>query len=166
MNPRESYFYGEVGAVNYDIGKSSAGLQSRLGYQSKHIVGAEIESSFGVLNRKHQASTGGGATIQDLGVESSMAGFAVARMAVNPTFSALARIGYHSTKEKIYTPGFCGITSCTVGFEDTRKSDGLAIGAGVEGEFSPNNVVRMDVTGYDLSGGYNTAVSLGYQRKF
>lgn len=99
MSKQKAYTYGEVGVVNQDAGKELGGVQTRLGFQSASIIGAEIEGSLGVLDKKKL-------NVEDLavgetkmvGVDRSVAGFAVARVPMASGVKALARIGVHNSK--------------------------------------------------------------------
>ncbi|MGB0908090.1 MAG: hypothetical protein ACPGVT_11400, partial [Maricaulaceae bacterium] len=99
MARKMPYTYGDIGVVNNDFGKKLGGVQARLGYQTAGVLGAEIEGSLGVVNKKNIDLT-----TLDVGeskltnVKSSVAGFAVARFDAAPGVKLIARAGMHSSK--------------------------------------------------------------------
>lgn len=162
----QSYTYGTIGAVWYDVDQPFAGLQGRLGYQSASIIGGEIEGSIGVIGETSpfNQDIGGGTILSGErkdGVEYSVAAFATARLPFSHNLSGHARLGYHSTKS------FADVNFDNLPNQDTTLTrDGIAYGAGLQFEMTPVDAVRVDYTRYDDDIDGNDAVSLAYLRRF
>lgn len=190
MQKEKAYTYGEIGAVNYDAGKRFGGVQTRIGYQSANIIGAELEGSLGIIKDKN-------VNVNDLswgekkmtGIDHSIAGFATARLPVTDRVKVMARVGYHSTKAT-YIQNCAKVADVpvnqeqqaifvqlsdreqinTVGCENSDGTSvtksGVAFGGGLEAALTPVDSIRADVTAYDMGDKFRKAVSVGYLRKF
>lgn len=165
MAPKQKYMYGTLGAVWYDIDEAYAGVQGRVGYQSRSIFGAEAEASIGVIGEKspfNQANPPGPNLVGEFNdsVDYSLAGFAVARMPISPNISAHARVGYHTTQ-------FSNDVSINGAEQKTSTTlDGIAYGAGMEFGLTPVDAIRADYTRYDNDVSGMNSVSLAYLRRF
>lgn len=146
--------YIAAGTVMYD-NNDLIGIQGTVGYNFAKYFGVEGVFSTGIVSAEDAAST------VSVGVDSSIAGFAVARMS-SDEFSFYLKAGYHSTK-------FGG----TVGNATTAITlDGIAGGLGADWFFSENSGVRFEAVSYDAKDlgvfGLNgmTVISLSYIHKF
>ncbi len=154
----QPYYYGNLGVVSYDTDSDLLGLQSRVGYQSNNIWGAEVEGSIGLDDD----------TVNDLvnletstvDVDYSVGAFALARLPLGERFSVHARGGYHATK--ISTD----VDDGTIITEFSNEFDGFAYGAGAEFNVTPKDALRLDYTRYEGEGSDLDSISLGYARKF
>lgn len=163
--PKQDYMYGTLGAVWYDIDEAYAGIQGRVGYQSRSIFGAEAEASIGVIGEKSpfdQANPPGPDLVGEFNdsVDYSLAGFAVARLPISPNISAHARAGYHTTQFS---------NDVTINGTEQKNSttlDGIAYGAGMEFALTPVDAIRADYTRYDNDVSGMNSVSLAYLRRF
>lgn len=152
----QGYKYGTLGVVAYDVDSDIYGIQGRLGYQSAHFIGAEVEGSFGVIDDKETI----GATEVKAGVDYSVAAFGRAVLPLGERFNVFARGGYHAT-------GIRGSVSDAVStVKVTDSTDGFAYGAGAEWAVNPRDSIRLDYTRYDLGPGETDSVAVSYARKF
>jgi hypothetical protein len=135
-------YYGNIGAVMYDVDDEVFGLVGRLGVQ-KEWYGAEVEGSVGVIDE----DIGG----VDLGVDYSLAAFGVGRLPVGERFNALARIGYAGD----------GVTVSA-----NEDFDGIAYGAGLEYDLNAVSGLRFDYTRYDLGEATSDTLAATYLRRF
>ncbi|MGB0908091.1 MAG: outer membrane beta-barrel protein [Maricaulaceae bacterium] len=187
MGRKVPYKYGSLGAVAYDVGNDFGGLQTRLGYQTSGILGAEVEGSLGFVNNKRLRRTLAQDGNIDYGVKSSLGAFAVGRVEFSRKTDLLARVGYHTSNLKVGSyaaqpddnaapcdpsAGPCPVLPIiTQDFFDpietsSRSQGGIAFGAGVESKINPTDILRADITAYDMGTAYHTALSLGYLRRF
>jgi len=140
-----SYAYGTLGGVNYDLGEDIYGIQGRLGYQFNRFLGAEVEGSIGVVDDTDLLTVAGGATFdQEVEIDTSIAGFGVIRYPLFGRLSGLSRVGYHSTDVGIELTDAAGVET-----ETDFNTDGFAYGTGLEYAFDPKTSVRVDYTIYD-----------------
>lgn len=159
-----SYIYGNLGGIAYDAGDDAFGVVGRLGYQSPHYLGGEVEGSVGVSDSKTVVGTD---TIKG-GVDYSVAAFALARLPLGDRFAVHARGGYHVTKIGAELDDGTTVTSGSESF------DGFAYGAGAEFNMSPKSSIRVDYTRYELDAQTinsfdatsTDSVSLAFARKF
>lgn len=157
---RQAYTYGTLGATMYDVESELFGVQGRLGWQSKSFFGAEIEGSFGLTDDDATVEFGGVPLTSEIGVDTQIAGFGVARFPVSDRFNILGRVGYHRTE-------FSGEVTDGVTVADLDFStDGIAYGLGAEYALGRKTSIRADYTRYDLDGEDADAVSLAIARKF
>lgn len=146
-------YYGNIGAVMYDVDDEIFGLIGRLGVQ-KDWYGAELEASVGIIDE----DIGGGV---DAGVDSSFAAFAVGRLPVGQRFEALARLGYHTTQVGVMADN----NGTTVSASD--DFDGFAYGAGLEYDIDGVNGLRFDYTRYNLADDVTSdSLAATYMRRF
>lgn len=157
---REAYTYGSLGAVMYDVDSELFGVQGRLGWQSKSFFGAEIEGSLGVTDDDATVDFGGVPLTAELGIDTQIAGFGVARFPLNDRLNILGRVGYHNTEFSGEVTD--GVTTADLDF----STDGIAYGAGVEYAIGKRTSLRADYTIYDFDGPDADAVSLAIARKF
>jgi len=159
-----SYIYGNLGGIAYDVGDDGFGVVGRLGYQSPYYVGGEVEGTYGVSDSE---TVNGTDTITG-GVDYSVAAFALARLPLGERFAVHARGGYHVTKIGAELGDGTTVTSGSESF------DGFAYGAGAEFNMSPKTSIRVDYTRYELDAqtinSFDAAstdtVSLAVARKF
>jgi len=157
-----SYAYGTLGGVNYELGEDIYGIQGRLGYQFNRFLGAEVEGSFGVVDDTDPLTLAGGAIVdQELEIDTSIAGFGVIRYPLFGRLSGLSRIGYHSTDVGVELTDAAGVE-----VEDNFNTDGFAYGTGLEYAFDPRTSVRVDYTVYDFDGPDADTLSVAVSRKF
>ena len=151
------YVYGELGGIAYDIGEDFYGIQGRVGYQTKSVLGVEAEGSFGVIGEDVTDVATGIEVETD--VNYSAAAFLRARFPVGDRFAIMPRVGYHVTE--------VGAEAGGVSVDD--DFDGIAYGAGAEYAIAPRSAIRADYTRYDggsdVSGSLE-AVSLGWVQRF
>ena len=146
--------YVGVGAVMYDS-NDIIGVQGTAGYNFAKYFGVEAVVSTGVVDEDVE---GTGVTV---GVDSSFAGFGVARIS-SDQFSFFVKAGYHSTKFNATAGGFTGDLSI----------DGIAGGIGADWFFNEHSGVRLEAVSYDTKDlnvqGVNgmTLMSLSYIYKF
>ena len=146
-------YYGNVGAIMYDVDDEIFGLVGRLGVQ-KDWYGAELEGSVGVIDE----DLGGGV---DAGVDYSVAAFAVGRLPISNRLDALARIGYHSTQIGVMADAGGTTVSASDDF------DGAAYGAGLEYELDGVSGLRFDYTRYNLANDITSySLATTYLRRF
>jgi len=159
---KQSYFYGSLGAVLYDVDSDLYGVQARAGWQSNTVFGVEAEGSLGFTDDDDAAFVDFGAGPQEASfeVDNQVAGFAVARVPVAQQFNLLGRLGYHHTELSAETV-VAGVEA-----ETDFSTDGIAYGVGAEYAFSPLTSARVDYTRYDFDGSDFDAVSLAISRKF
>ena len=151
-------FYGNLGAVMYDVSDEVFGVVARAGLE-RGILGAELEGSVGITNESE--------TIGDMrvsgGIDHSLGIFGVARHAFTPKWSALGRVGYHSTRVNAKTRNVNGGASMS----GSASFDGIAYGAGVEYNLDKVNGLRLDYTRYDYDDVATAdSVSATYLRRF
>lgn len=157
---KNSYFYGSLGAVLYDVDDDLYGIQARAGWQSESIFGVEAEGSLGLTDDNVVVDFGAGPVPASFEIDNQIAAFAVARVPVGSQFNILGRYGYHNTE-------FSSETNIAgTAFEDDFSLDGIAYGVGAEYAFSPKTSARIDYTRYDFEGPDAEAVSLAISRKF
>jgi len=157
---KDSYFYGSLGAVQYDVDSDLYGAQARLGWQSKSIFGAEVEGSLGFTDDDTLTDFGSGLVPATFEVDNQVAAFTLARLPLSSQLNLIGRYGYHHTS--LSTEAVVAGTE----FEDKYKRDGIAYGVGAEYAFSPRTSVRADYTRYDFDGADTDAVSLAVSQKF
>ena len=146
-------YYGNIGGIMYDVDDELFGVVGRLGVQKKWY-GAEIEGSFGVVDEDISDDA-------SVGVDHSLAAFAVGRMPLTRRLKALGRIGYHTTQVGI----MADVDDSTVSVSD--DFDGLAYGAGLEYDIDGVNGVRLDYTRYDLGDDLiSDSLAATYLRRF
>jgi len=159
-----SYIYGNLGGIAYDAGDDAFGIVGRLGYQSQHYLGGEVEGTIGVSDSTTVIGTD---TVKG-GVDYSVAAFALARLPLGDRFAVHARGGYHVTKIGAELDNGTTVVSGSESF------DGFAYGAGAEFNMSPKSSIRVDYTRYELDAQTlnsfdatsNDSVSLAFARKF
>lgn len=158
---RQSYTYGSLGAVLYDVDSELFGAQARLGWQSASIFGAEVEGSLGVTDDGSFEDFGTGALLPATSqIDNQVAAFALTRLPVTDKFNLLSRVGYHNTE-------FSAEADTPTGpIESDFSTDGLAFGVGAEYAFGPRTSLRADYTRYDFDGADSDAISLAVSRKF
>lgn len=157
---RQAYTYGTLGATLYDVDSDLYGVQGRLGWQSKSFFGAEVEGSYGFNQDDASVDFGTGLVAAESGVETQIAGFAVARAPVSDRLNILGRVGYHNTEfEAEFDDG-------TTVLEQEFSTDGIAYGVGAEYALSHKTSLRADYTRYDFDGAEADALSLAVKRKF
>ncbi len=154
---RQSYKYGEFGATVYDVDSDLFGALGRVGYQSKSVLGAELEATLGATSTTRDTGT----LHQSLKVKYSLAGFGVARVPVSEKINVLARAGYHKTELR---HDFSG-TNIKAG-TNIYSTDGLAFGLGAEYAMSPRTSLRGDYTVHDYDGSSVDSFALAVSRKF
>ena len=130
-------YYSNIGAVMYDVDDEIFGLIGRLGVQ-KSWYGAEVEGSVGIIDEELTDNI-------DVGIDHSLAAFAVGRVPVGKNFGALARVGYHTTQVGAMLEGTEQNISASEDF------DGIAYGAGLEYNINPVSGLRLDYTRYELA---------------
>jgi len=157
---RQAYTYGTLGATNYDVDSDLYGIQGRLGWQSKSIFGAEVEGSIGFDEDDATVDFGTGPVSVEVGINTQIAGFAVARVPVSKRFNILGRVGYHNTDIE------GELDDGTTVIEEDFSVDGIAYGVGAEYALSPRTALRADYTVYDFDGEDADAISLAVKRKF
>ncbi len=156
--PQESYFYGNLGVVSYDLDNDLIGLQTRVGYQSANLWGVEVEGSMGLDEDNVDSPLT--STTTRLDVDYSVGAFALARLPLHDRLSVHARGGYHTTKISSDVDDGTTIT------ELSNEFDGFAYGAGAEFNVTPKDSLRVDYTRYEGEGSDLDSISLGYARKF
>lgn len=157
---RQAYTYGTLGATNYDVDSDLYGIQGRLGWQSKSIFGAEVEGSVGFDEDDATVDFGTGPVPVEVGINTQIAGFGVARVPVSKRFNILGRVGYHNTDIE------GELDDGTTVIEENFSVDGIAYGVGAEYALSPRTALRADYTVYDFDGEDADAISLAVKRKF
>ena len=157
---RQAYTYGSIGATLYDVDSELFGVQGRLGWQSKSILGAEVEGSYGFNEDDAAINVGGTLLTAETGIDTQIAGFAVARFPLSERFNVLGRVGYHSTDIR------ADVTDGTTVAELDFSTDGIAYGLGAEYAIGRKTSLRADYTRYDLDGAEADALSLAIARKF
>jgi len=157
---RQAYTYGTLGATNYDVDSDLYGIQGRLGWQSKSIFGAEVEGSIGFDEDDATVDFGTGPVSVEVGINTQIAGFGVARVPVSKRFNILGRVGYHNTDIE------GELDDGTTVIEEDFSVDGIAYGVGAEYALSPRTALRADYTVYDFDGEDADAISLAVKRKF
>lgn len=155
-------FYGTLGGVLYDDDSEIFGIEGRLGYDSGHIFGAEIEGSIGVIDENKVVNEPSIGDV-DLNIESNynIAAFAVARVPISPNLSVHGRAGYDFRQLNVDGTAQDG-TSETV----SGKLEGFALGAGAEYSLSQRSGLRFDVTRYHNNVGSIESISASFTRKF
>ena len=157
-----SYAYGTLGGVAYELGEDLYGVQGRLGYQFNRFLGAEVEGSIGVVDDTDPLTLAGGAIVdQEIDIDTSIAGFGVLRYPLFGRLSGLSRIGYHSTEVDLELTDAAGVSADT-----SFNTDGLAFGTGLEYALDPKTAIRVDYTVYDFDGPDADALSVAVSRKF
>ena len=156
-----SYAYGTLGGIAYDVGEDIYGVQGRLGYQFNRFFGAEVEGSFGVVDDTDDLVLGGVPFDQEVDIDTSIAGFGVIRYPLIGRLSGLSRVGYHSTDVNVELTDAAGVES-----DFDFNTDGIAYGTGLEYAFDPKTSVRVDYTVYDFDGPDADSLSLAVSRKF
>jgi len=156
-----SYAYGTLGGIAYDVGEDIYGIQGRLGYQFNRFLGAEVEGSFGVIDDTDDFVLGGMPFDQEIGIDTSIAGFGVIRYPLIGRLSGLSRVGYHSTEVDVELTDATGAEA-----ETSFNTDGIAYGTGLEYALNPKTSVRVDYTIYDFDGPDAESLSLAVSRKF
>jgi hypothetical protein len=141
-------YYGNIGATMYDVGDEIFGIVGRLGVE-KDWYGAELEGTIGVIDE----DIGG----IDVGVDHSLAAFAVGRLPVGNRLKALGRVGYHTTQVGAMDNN---------GDSASADFDGIAYGAGVEYDLNPVSGLRLDYTRYDLEEATSDSLAATYIRRF
>ena len=157
----DSYAYGTLGAVLYDVDSDLFGAQARAGYQFNKFFGVEAEGSFGVSSDSDDLLLNGAVIDQEIEVETSLAGFGVLRYPLFGRLSGLSRIGYHTSDVEQELTDAAGVE-----VETDFNTDGFAYGTGLEYAVSPRTAIRLDYTVYDFDGPDADAVSLAVSRKF
>jgi opacity protein-like surface antigen len=132
----------------YDVGDEIFGIVGRLGVE-KDWYGAELEGTIGVIDE----DIGG----IDVGVDHSLAAFAVGRLPVGNRLKALGRVGYHTTQVGAMDNN---------GDSASADFDGIAYGAGVEYDLNPVSGLRLDYTRYDLEEATSDSLAATYIRRF
>ena len=155
-------FYGTLGGVLYDDDSEIFGIEGRLGYDSGHIFGAELEGSIGVIDEKNVVNEPSIGDV-DLNIESNynIAAFAVARLPISPALSVHGRAGYDFRQLRVDGTAEDG-TSETV----SGNLNGFALGAGAEYSLSKRSGLRVDVTRYHNDVGSIESISASFTRKF
>jgi len=141
-------YYGNIGATMYDVGDEIFGIVGRLGVE-KDWYGAELEGTIGVIDE----DIGG----IDVGVDHSLAAFAVGRLPVGNRLKALGRVGYHTTQVGAMDNN---------GNSGSADLDGIAYGAGLEYGLNPVSGLRLDYTRYDLEEATSDSLAATYIRRF
>gem|GEM_PF-1442310 len=157
---RRAYTYGSLGATMYDVDSELFGAQARFGWQSKSFFGAELEGSIGVRDEDTTITVGGVPLAGNLGVDTQIAGFGVARIPVSERINLLGRVGYH--RADLSGEVTDGVTVTDLDF----SAEGIAYGVGAEYALGRKTSVRADYTRYDFDGENADAVSLAIARKF
>jgi len=157
---RQAYKYGTLGLTNYDVDSDLIGIQGRLGWQSKSIFGAEVEGSIGFDEDDAIVDFGTGPVSVDVGINTQIAGFGVARVPVSKRFNVLGRVGYHNTEIEAELDD--GVTV----IEQDFSTDGIAYGVGAEYALTPVTYLRADYTRYDFDGEDADSISVAVKRKF
>lgn len=157
---RQSYTYGTLGAVAYDVDSELFGAQARLGWQSASFFGAEVEGSLGFTDDESFEDFGTGPVVATSQIDNQIAGFAVARLPVSQKVNLLSRVGYHNTEFSAEAD----IAGTIV--ESEFSTDGIAYGVGAEYAVGPRTSLRADYTRYDFDGPDADSVSLAISRKF
>jgi hypothetical protein len=144
--------YGNLGYSLADLqnGPSLSALGGRLGARFARYFGVEGEAAFGVGSKSY-----GGA---DVKLKSSVAGYAIGFLPVQPNFDVFARVGYgHDT-----------IKATAAGVSSSAGEDSVNYGGGVQAFFTPHDGVRAEYTRHDLrhNGGTANVWSVSYVRKF
>lgn len=146
-------YYGNIGAIMYDVDDEIFGLLGRVGIQ-KNWYAAEIEGSFGVIDEEIAANV-------EANVDYAIAGFAVGRLPIGQRFNALGRVGYHATQLGVMTQ----IGGQTVSVSE--DFDGIAYGAGLEYDIDGVNGLRFDYTRYNLADDITSdSLAATYLRRF
>jgi len=157
-----SYAYGTLGGIAYELGEDLYGIQGRLGYQVNRFFGAEVEGSFGVIDDTDPLTLAGGAIVdQEIDIDTSIAGFGVIRYPLFGRLSGLSRVGYHSTEVGLELTDAAGNE-----IETDFNTDGIAFGTGLEFAVDPNTALRVDYTVYDFDGPDADSLSVAVSRKF
>lgn len=171
-----SYLYGELG-VNGIYGIKDIdpifGAVGRLGYNSRHNFGVEVEGlkglrgSDGLVNVPAMPAMPGPpatpatpASVEDgtYRLDRSLGAFGVVRFPLGEV-TGLLRGGYHETtfEAEVKSPAF----------ETEFKEKGYAVGAGIEMPLSNAGAIRADTTYYDMGDAESFwSTALTYQQKF
>jgi len=155
--PNRGYKYGTLGASMYDVDSDVFGIQGRLGYQSRSLLGAELEGFAGLTKEKETVGT----VTAKAGVDYTLGAFGVLRSNITPRWSGHLRAGYHVTE----LSGEVESGGVTID-ADMPTQDGFAYGVGTEYALTPRDFIRADFTRYDQDLGTNDSVSISYGRKF
>lgn len=173
---KRDYVYGELG-VNGIYGIKDVdpifGAVGRLGYNSRHNFGVEVEGlkglrgSDGLVNVPAMPAMPGPpptpatpASVEDgtYRLDRSIGAFGVVRFPLGEV-TGLLRGGYHETtfEAEVKMPAF----------ETEFKEKGYAVGAGVEMPLSNAGAIRADTTYYDMGDAESFwSTALTYQHKF
>lgn len=144
-------YYGNLGAVMYDVDEDAYGAIGRLGVQQGRL-GAEAEGSLGIINESRNGivldNNGQPVNVRSkAGVNYSTGLFGVVRQPLSQRLNVLARGGYHYTEL-----GAKARTETGQRASVTDTIDGFAYGAGVEYYVDPKSGLRFDYTRYENNG--------------
>lgn len=149
--------YGELGLIVYGEDPDLEGLEAKLGYSFNKHFGVEAQGSIGTNRDDAVFDFDAESVTVGVKVDYSVAAFGIARLPITDRFQIFARGGLHNTKVSVEVEDG--------GIPDFNRTEtGLAVGGGLQYNFSEKNGIRLEYTYLDKNDANST--SLAYVRKF
>lgn len=162
QHQKSGSFYGTLGGVLYDDDFEIFGVEGRLGYDTGHILGVELEGSIGVIDENKVVNDPSiGDVNLDIGSNYNIAAFAVARIPLSTELSVHGRAGYDFRQLHVNGTAEDGTSEAVSG-----DLNGFALGAGAEYSLSQRSGLRFDVTRYHNDVESIESISASFTRKF